>query len=166
MDRRPRKNINGQKKKMEATPAELAIKWNKFQERKRGATALILAKSEMEVNQNDRDVALKLWKHINTRRKKTERFQCSLTTKEGRMVEGDEAKEFIKQTIEATFSELETNDIGQNTGNSTSQDETTETTMKEWESRNSKVPVRTATGPDGIGVRLVKALGKKKAHKN
>lgn len=66
-------------------------------------------------------------------KEKTERFQCSLTTHVGIRIEGDEARGFIKQTIEATFSELQTNGIGQNTGNSTSQDVTTETTTKRWE---------------------------------
>lgn len=118
----------------------------------------------MEINQNDRNAAKRFWEHIKAQGKKTESCQHSLTTQEGIKVEGKEAREYIRRTIEEAFSELEPNEKLENTNYSNVQEEeraeTKETTIGEWDRAESKIPAGTATGPDDIPIRLIKALGK------
>ena len=94
-------------------------------------------------------------------REKTEGYQQTLTTQEGTKVEGEEAREYIRHTIEAAFSELESDQAVGNGSVYTTQEEDhseeEEMTTGEWEKAEGRVPAGTATGPDGIPMRLIKS---------
>lgn len=118
----------------------------------------------MEVNQIVKNAAKRFWEHINGQGRKTDAFHYSLTKKEGISVVSEEASEFTKRTIQATFAELGPKDIEQNTESNLSQDENTKKKSNRDDHgvlnrAESKVLAGTETGPNGIGIRLVKALG-------
>lgn len=111
------------------TPTEVASKQDTYKTKIK--TPLIQVKINravvqwmVEVNQNDSNAAKRFWVHINAQGRKTEGFQCSLTTQEGINVEGDEARGYIRRTIEETFAELKPNEIEQNTGRNTAKTRT------------------------------------------
>ena len=118
----------------------------------------------MEINKKDRNAAKRFWEHIKAQGRKTDSFQHVLTTQEGRRVEGEEAREYIRQTIEGAFSQLEQRGTVDSTDSSRVEEEqnyvTMETTAREWDKAESKVPAGTATGPDDIPMELIRALGK------
>lgn len=96
----------------------------------------------IEISQKDRNAAKRFWEHISAQGKMTEAYQQALTTQEGTKVEGDEAGEYIRHTIEAVFSELESNQVVGNgsvyTTHAEDHSEEEERTTEEWEKSRRK----------------------------
>lgn len=156
-------------KKRGATPEEVETKWEEYLAMKREAMALIQAKIAkvgvqwmLEIRKKDRNASKKFWEHIRQQNKKTEVVQHSLTLPDGTKVEGEEAQEYIRLTIEAAFAEPVGNEMENNDNSRTElEEEYRRMTSKEWDRIEHKVPVGTATGPDGIPMKLISILGQK-----
>lgn len=96
-----------------------------------------------------------------------EGLQHVLTTQEGRRLEGEVPREYIRRTVDEAFSQLEQKGTVDSSCSSRGGAElcnnklcNNEGDQREWDKAERKVLVGTATGPDDISIKLIKTLGK------